>query len=70
MLREEYKNLSVEEKLILVEELWESIETDAKEMVTEEQKKILSDRLKIARTTNMKGKSREEVKRDLKRKEK
>ena len=37
---------------------------------SEEQKKILSERLKIARDTNMRGKNWEEVKRDLIRKKK
>ena len=70
MLRKEYENLSVEEKLSLVEELWVSIERDNLSKVSPEHKKILDERLEMLNDKNIKGKSWEEVKKGIKRKKK
>lgn len=44
MLKKEYQNLSTEEKLDLVEELWESIRQDANIELSDAHKKVLDER--------------------------
>lgn len=44
MLKKEYQNLSTEEKLDLVEELWESIRQDANIALSDAHKKLLDER--------------------------
>ena len=44
MLKKEYQNLSTEEKLDLVEELWESIRQDASIALSDAHKKVLDER--------------------------
>lgn len=44
MLKKEYQNLSTEEKLDLVEELWESIRQDASIELSDAHKKVLDER--------------------------
>ncbi len=52
MLREEYKDLSVPEKILLVEDIWDSIaEENADVSLTNAQKKLLEQRLKSYHTS-------------------
>ena len=46
MLREDYKNLSTPEKIILVEEIWDSIAEDAGIDISAEHKAVLIRREK------------------------
>lgn len=70
MLREDLKNLSKEEKIVLVEELWDNIAEETEFALTAEQKKLLNRREKELLEGKVKTKSWEEIKSSLKRKKK
>lgn len=62
MLKEEYKSLSVAERIILVEEIWDSIAEDTPTTLTDAQKQLLEEREKEALAGNVSKKSWEEIK--------
>ncbi|MDB5284244.1 MAG: putative addiction module component [Bacteroidota bacterium] len=68
MLRDDYKNLSVPEKILLVEEIWDSIAEDSKIKVSKEQQKLLEAREKDVLEGKVKTKKWEEIKGQIKRK--
>lgn len=70
MLIREYQNLTTDEKLTLVEEIWESIGQDAKVRLSEERKIVLDERLEMLGDPNIKRKTKEEVREGIKRKKK
>ncbi len=70
MLRDDLKNLSKEEKIILVEELWDDIAKETEFSLTTEQKKLLARREKELLEGKVETKSWEEIKKNLNRKKK
>ncbi len=62
MLKEEYKSLSVAERIILVEEIWDSIAEDTPTTLSDAQKQLLEEREKEALAGNVSKKSWEEIK--------
>jgi len=61
------QSLSQSEKIMLAEELWDSIAENQNELdVTESQKKLLDDRLKEYKDSPKEGESWEDVKKDMK----
>ncbi len=70
MLRDEYKNLSTPEKIILVEEIWDSIAQDASIDINPEQKKLITKREKELIEGKVKTKTWAELKKGLDKKEK
>lgn len=66
MLKKEYQNLSTEEKLDLVEELWESIRQDAHIELSDAHKKMIISRGEELRSGKVKGATWEEVSKGLK----
>ena len=66
MLKKEYQNLSTEEKLDLVEELWESIRQDANIELSDAHKKELDERSEDLGSGRVQRVSWEQVSRGLK----
>lgn len=66
MLKKEYQNLSTEEKLDLVEELWESIRQDANIELSDAHKKELDERSEDLLSGRVKGVTWDEVSRGFK----
>ena len=62
MLRDDYKNLSTPEKILLVEEIWDSIAEDVELNLTKEQRKLLMAREKDVLNGKVKTKKWEEIK--------
>ena len=63
---EQIKKLSVEERISIVEDIWDSIvESNEKYPLTEEQKKELEKRLKAYKKDPEGGKTWEEVKKNI-----
>lgn len=61
MLREDLKNLSTEEKIVLVQELWDSIEQETFTTLSPAQKKLITEREKLAKQPNAKFLTWEEI---------
>ena len=60
---EDIKKLSVAERILLVEDIWDSISTSGEELpITDEQKKELDSRLEAYKKNPDEGKSWKEVK--------
>jgi putative addiction module component (TIGR02574 family) len=68
MLRDDYKNLSTPEKILLVEEVWDSIAADAEIPLSKGQKTLLLSREKDLVEGKVKTKSLGEIKKKLKKK--
>jgi putative addiction module component (TIGR02574 family) len=66
MLRDDYKNLSIPEKIILVEEIWDSIGEDAGIDLSASQKSLLASREKDLLEGKVKTKTWGEIKKRLK----
>jgi putative addiction module component (TIGR02574 family) len=66
MLRDDYKSLSTPEKILLVEEIWDSIDEDANIPLSTEQKNLLSRREKDLTEGKVKTKAWGEIKKKLK----
>ncbi|MCW3124470.1 MAG: putative addiction module component [Bacteroidetes bacterium] len=65
MLKKEYKSLSVAEKILLVEEIWDSIAEDAAIKLSEGQKELLEERQNKALRGEVSKKTWEEIKNDV-----
>jgi putative addiction module component (TIGR02574 family) len=65
MLRDDYKKLSTPEKIILVEEIWDSIAEDAQIDISSEQKSLLMRREKELLEGKVKTKTWGEIKKNL-----
>ena len=61
MLRDDYKSLSTSEKILLVEEIWDSIEKDADIKLNEAQKKLIEKREREIMSGKVKTKSWQEI---------
>ena len=66
MLRDDYKNLSTPEKIMLVEEIWDSIAQDTRITLSPKQKSLLARREKDLIEAKVKTKTWEEIKKGLK----
>jgi putative addiction module component (TIGR02574 family) len=62
MLREEYKSLSVAERVLLVEDIWDSIAEDTSFKLSAAQKKLLDEREKEALAGNISKRTWAEIK--------
>ena len=62
MLRDDYKNLSTPEKILLVEEIWDSIGEDVELNLSKEQRKLLEAREKDVLSGKVKTKKWQEIK--------
>ena len=65
MLREDYRDLSTSEKILLVEEIWDSIAEDTAVRLSKEQKELLDERDKEILAGKISKKSWAEIKRDI-----
>jgi putative addiction module component (TIGR02574 family) len=70
MLRDDYKHLSVPEKILLVEEIWDSIAEDARLELRAGHKTLLAKREKDILDGKVKTKTWGEIKKNLKKKRK
>ena len=66
MLIDDYKSLSVAEKILLVEEIWDSIGEDTSFKLSAEQKKLLDTREAESLAGKNSKKSWEEIKNSIK----
>jgi putative addiction module component (TIGR02574 family) len=62
MLTEDYKSLSIAERILLVEDIWDSIADDSDIHLSDTQKQLLNDREQDALSGNVSPKSWEEIK--------
>jgi putative addiction module component (TIGR02574 family) len=62
MLKEDYKSLSVAERILLVEDIWDSIATDTSMKLSAAQKKLLDEREEDALAGKISKKSWGEIK--------
>jgi putative addiction module component (TIGR02574 family) len=62
MLKEEYKSLSVAERILLVEDIWDSIAEDTSIKLSAAQKKLLDQREQDALSGKVSKKSWSEIK--------
>ncbi len=65
MLKEEYKSLSVAERILLVEDIWDSIAADTSMKLSAAQKKLLDEREADALSGKISKKSWEEIKKSI-----
>lgn len=65
MLKQEYLNLTVAERILLVEEIWDSIANDAPVVLNTQQKKLLDRREADALAGKVSGKSWSAIKREV-----
>ena len=65
MLKEEYKSMSIAERILLVEEIWDSIAEDSAIKLSLAQKKLLDEREKDALSGKISKKSWDEIKRSI-----
>ena len=65
MLLEDYKSLSVAERILLVEDIWDSIAEDSAIKLSAAQKKLLDEREADALSGKISKKSWEEIKRSI-----
>ena len=65
MLKEEYKSLSVAERILLVEDIWDSIAEDSTIKLSATQKKLLDERESDALSGKISKKSWEEIKKSI-----
>ena len=62
MLQEEYRSLSIAERILLVEDIWDSISDDAAIKLSPAQKALLDEREQDALSGKISGKSWAEIK--------
>ena len=65
MLLEEYRSLSVAERILLVEDIWDSIAEDSSVKLSVAQKKLLDEREAGALAGNISKKSWTEIKKSI-----
>jgi putative addiction module component (TIGR02574 family) len=65
MLIEDYKSLSVAERILLVEDIWDSIAEDSAIKLSAAQKKLLDEREEDALSGKLSKKSWEEIKKSI-----
>jgi putative addiction module component (TIGR02574 family) len=65
MLKEEYKSLSVAERILLVEDIWDSIAEDTSMKLSAAQKKLLDQREEDALSGKASKKSWDEIKKSI-----
>jgi putative addiction module component (TIGR02574 family) len=65
MLKEEYKSLSVAERILLVEDIWDSISAETSTKLSSAQKKLLDERETEALSGKISKKSWVEIKKSV-----
>ena len=65
MLKNEYKSLTIAERILLAEEIWDSIEVDSPIKLSVLQKKLLDDRESDALSGKVSKESWEEIKKSI-----
>ena len=65
MLKEEYKSLSVAERILLVEDIWDSIAEDTTIKLSSAQKKLLNEREEEVLSGKVSKKSWTEIKKTI-----
>ena len=65
MLKEEYKSLSIAERILLAEDIWDSIAAETSIKLSVAQKKLLDDRESDALSGKVSKKSWEEIKKSI-----
>ncbi|MBS1622673.1 MAG: addiction module protein [Bacteroidetes bacterium] len=65
MLKDDYRVLSVAERILLVEDIWDSIADDNATKLSKKQKELLDEREKDALSGKVSKKSWEEIKQSV-----